>query len=72
MQITVPDPKPFFEAHKKPIYIVLGILILAFLGHSLYKIFYKPPIVKDIPVVRTTTVGQSSNANAYKIGRAHV
>ncbi|MCH3914083.1 MAG: efflux RND transporter periplasmic adaptor subunit [Acidaminococcaceae bacterium] len=65
MQITVPDPKPFFEAHKKPIYIVLGILILAFLGHSLYKIFYKPPIVKDIPVVRTTTVGQSSNANAY-------
>lgn len=65
MQITVPNPKPFFEAHKKPIYIVLGILILAFLGHSLYKIFYKPPIVKDIPVVRTTTVGQSSNANAY-------
>ena len=65
MQITVPDPKPFFEAHKKPIYIVLGILIVAFLGHSLYKTFYKPPIVKDIPVVRTTTVGQSSNANAY-------
>lgn len=65
MQIEIPNPKPFFEAHKKPIYIVLGIIILAFLGRTLYKTFYKAPIVKDIPVVRTVTVGSSSQANNY-------
>ncbi len=65
MQINIPDPKPFFEAHKKLVYIVLGVVIIVFLGHALYKTFYKAPIVKDIPVVRTVTVGSSSNANIY-------
>ena len=65
MQINIPDPKPFFEAHKKLIYIILGILIIVFLGRALYKTFYKAPITKEIPVVRTTTVGSSSNTNNY-------
>ena len=65
MQIEIPDPKPFFQAHKKTIYTLGAILIVGLLGHSLYKTFYKAPIVKDIPVVRTTTVGSSSNPNSY-------
>ncbi len=65
MLIEIPDPKPFFEAHKKPIYIIVILALVFLLGHSLYATFYKPPIVKEIPVVRTFTVGTTSNANSY-------
>ena len=53
------------EKHIKGLYIIGGIIILALFIHTAMNIFMKPKIAKDIPVVRTITVGDSSSTSTY-------
>lgn len=53
------------KAHSKIVYGLLAVLCIAIVGHGLYQALHKAPITKDIPVVRTITVGKVTSANNY-------
>ena len=53
------------KAHSKIVYGVLILAGVAIVGHGLYQALHKPVITKDIPVVRTVTVGSVATDNAY-------
>lgn len=52
-------------AHKKYLALLGGILLVALIGHTAYKLLHKPVVKKEIPVVRTVTIATKSVDNNY-------
>ena len=59
------DIKNTLGKYKKYIYILCGLVILVLLGRSIYGIVHKPVVVKDIPVVRAVTIGDTQSTDSY-------
>ena len=59
------DIKNTLEKYKKYIYILCGLVLLVLLGRSIYGIVHKPVVVKDIPVVRAVTIGDTQSTDSY-------
>ena len=57
--------KKWLGCHKKPIAIVCLVLCIAFVARALYKVLYKPPVEKEIPYVRTVTIGKDTTLTEY-------
>jgi multidrug efflux system membrane fusion protein len=55
----------WLQTHKKQVAIACAVLLAAQLGRALYKVLYKPKVEKNIPYVRTITVGKDTYATDY-------
>ena len=65
---------PFTKRH---LYILAATVAILLLYHIISNVLAKPDIVKEVPYVRTVTVGKETvdNTSSYpgeEIGRAHV
>ncbi len=63
--MNINDLKTKALSHKKVLSALVSILMVLVLGNAIYHIVHKPTIVKDVPVVRTMTLGDSSASSIY-------